>query len=169
MQTFLHAQQRRTTCAVASIRTVLHRQFGLRIAEAALIALGTTPDAPIIREGSDTRAMRRMVRNASKAYNAGPPWTLRVRTKGTLRQLQYWLKRGRWPIVEVFVDDVNESHAIVVVGVSATRVRFFDPDPSAGKKLRSMNREDFLDWWSSPPNNPRWWSVVNGGDLLSHW
>jgi hypothetical protein len=168
METFLHNQQRNATCAVAAIRTVLHRQFGVRVAEAALVALGTYPEDPILKNGSGTAEMRRMVRNASRAFNAGPPWTMRVRKHGTLRQLAYWTKHGRWPIVQVFVPEEMEHHAIVVVAVEEHRVRYFDPDPLAGRKLRAMSKERFFDWWLSPITNERWWAVVNGGDLLRY-
>lgn len=168
MRPYLHSQQRNATCAVAAVRTVLHRQFGVRIAEAALVALGTVPEAPIVAEGSDTLAMRRMVRGASRAFNPGPPWTLRVRREGTLRQLRYWTKQGRWPIVQVFVPESLEHHAVVVLQVEADRVQYFDPDPSMGKKPRWMSKDRFLDWWLSPISNDRWWTVINGGDLVQY-
>lgn len=165
MESFLHSQQRNATCAVAAIRTVLHRQFGLRVAEAALVALGTDPHDPIVKNGSSTTDMRRTVRNASRAFNTGQPWTLRVRKHGTLRQLQYWLKQGRWPIVQVFIPEQLEHHAIVVLEIRGDRVRYFDPDPSAPKKLAWMRSDRFLEWWLSPVSQDRWWAVVNGGVL----
>jgi hypothetical protein len=85
---FLHPQQRTTTCAMAAIRTVLHRQFGVQLAEAALVALGNRPDQPIVKHGSSTVEMRRAIRGASQAYNTAAPWTLRVRQHGTFRMLQ---------------------------------------------------------------------------------
>lgn len=166
MLTYLHRQQRTSTCAVASIRTVLHWQFGVRVSESALVALGTDIRRPIVSHGSDVHDMRRMVREASTRFNEKAPWTLRVRTQGTLRQLAYWVKRGRWPIVQVFQDDSNEHHAIVVVAVERDRVQVFDPDPSHTKQLRWMDKDAFLAWWLSPVSNERWWSVVNGGELV---
>jgi len=166
MLSFLHSQQRNCTCAVAAIRTVLHRQFGVRIAEAALVALGTEAADPILSGGTDTSAMRRIVRLASRGFNTGKRWTLRVRTQGTLRQLRYWTRRGRWPLVQVFLFDESQHHAVVVLQVEQDRVQYFDPDPGQGRKPRWMSKEDFLAWWCSPITNQRWWAVINGGDLV---
>jgi len=168
MRDFLHSQQQSATCAVASVRTVLHRQFGVRVPEAALMALGTLYGSPIARLGADTHNMRRMVRLASQAYNGAKPWTLRVRRRGTLRSLAYWTRRHRWPIAQVFVTEMSEYHAVVVVQVERDRVQYFDPDPSVGKKLRWMSKERFLEWWAGPAADERWWAVINGGDLVRH-
>lgn len=168
MGSYLHSQQRNTTCAVAAIRSVLHRQFGVRVAEAALVALGTTPHEPIVRHGAATNDMRRIVRGASRAFNHGPPWTLRVRRQGTLRQLKYWVDQGRWPIVQVFVEETIEYHAVIVLEVEPDRVKLFDPDPTVGKKPRWMSKEQFLAWWKCPVSGERWWSVINGGDLVRY-
>lgn len=167
MDTYLHSQQRNATCAVASMRTILHRQFGLRIAEAALVALGRTASATILDEGTDTGQLRRMVRLANEAYNTGPPWTLRVRRHGTVRQLAYWVRRGRWPMVQVYVTDMDQHHAIVVLEVQADRVVYFDPDPTEGRLPKVMARDQFVQWWTSPVTGERWWAVVNGGTLTS--
>lgn len=167
LQRFLHPQQRQNTCAVASVRTVLHYQFNVRIPEPSLIALGTRPTSHIVKEGSDTHHIRRMVRNASTSYNAGKPWTLRVRRTGTLRQLAYWTQRGRWPIVQVYVQEQREdfSHAVVVTSLTKDRVFYFDPGETV---IRSMTREKFFEWWQWPHTGERWWSVINGGDLVDH-
>lgn len=167
MRHFLHRQQRNSTCAVAAIRTVLHWQFGVRLSESALVALGTDIRRPIVSHGSDVHDMRRTVREASIRYNGKTPWTLRVRRRGTLGQLRYWTARGRWPIVQVFQEDSNEHHAVVVVHATGEQVCVFDPDPSEKGKLRWIERDAFLAWWLSPVTGERWWSVVNGGELVT--
>jgi len=165
MRHFLHRQQRNSTCAVAAIRTVLHWQFGVRVSESALVALGTDIRNPIVTHGSDVHDMRRMVRESSVRYNATKPWTLRVRRNGTLGQLRYWTRRGRWPIVQVFQHDSQEHHAVVVVHASTDQVCVFDPAGHRGT-LRWIGREDFMTWWVSPVTGECWWAVVNGGELL---
>lgn len=162
---FLHPQQRQNTCAVAAVRTVLHYQFNVRITEPALIALGTRPSSHIVKEGSDTQHIRRMVRGASAAFNAEKPWTLRVRRHGTLKQLAYWTRHGRWPIVQVYIDEIQDlfSHAIVVLSVTKDRVWYFDPGDTIP---RSMSHEKFFAWWQWPSTGERWWSVINGGVLV---
>jgi hypothetical protein len=167
MLPYLHYQQRSTTCAVAGIRTVLHWQFGIRVSESALVLLGTRPDAPIIKNGSDVHDMRRMVREASARFTHDASWTLRVRTQGTLGQLRHWVRRGRWPLVQVFVPENLEHHIIVVTDVVGDRVQYFDPDPSGGRGVQWMDEAPFLDWWCSPVSNERWWAVVNGGVLIA--
>jgi ABC-type bacteriocin/lantibiotic exporter with double-glycine peptidase domain len=160
---FLHPQQRMTTCAMAAIRTVLHRQFGVQLAEAALVVLGNDPREPIVKHGSSTNEMRRAVRGASKALNLGPPWTLRVRTRGTFRMLSWAVKHGRWPIAQVFVASQNEYHAIVVTKVERERIQYYDPAYS--RKLRWMSRKRFHAWWTCPNTGQTWFSVINGGTL----
>lgn len=164
MKAYLHVQKRVNTCAVAAVRTVLHWQFDLRVAEEALVALGTRPPFPIVTTGSDTHDMRRMVQNASQAFNPGAPWTLRVRKQGTVAQLAYWVRRGRWPIVQVFVQEMLAYHAVVVVAVDRTRVQVFDP--GVPKRLRWIEKSAFLEWWLAPDTQQRWWSVINGGALV---
>lgn len=167
MEQFLHSQQRNTTCAMAALRTVLHRQFGVKISEAALVALGNDPKAPILKHGSSTGEMRRAVRGASKAFNTGVPWTLRTARYGTFRRLSWWLKHGRWPVVQVYLASENEHHAIVVTGLTATHVLYYDPN-GLSRKVRKMHRKKFFDWWFCPINNERWFAVVNGGDLKEY-
>ena len=166
MQTFLHSQQRNATCAVAAIRTVLHWQFNVRVSESALVALGTHQPSTILAEGSDVHDMRRVVREASIRYNRGAPWTLRVRTRGTAAQLRYWTHRGRWPIVQVYLAEQSQHHAVVVVGVENDQVCYFDPDPTTGRSVQRLGEDAFLAWWLSPVDGSRWWSVINGGDLV---
>lgn len=165
---FLHPQQRQNTCAVAAVRTVLHFQFNIRVSEDALIALGTRPSSPIVKEGSDTQHIRRMVRGASAAYNGEKPWTLRVRRSGTIKQLAYWTRHGRWPILQVYVPEIADefSHAIVVLHVTKDRVWYFDPDTIGEPAPRSMSHEKFVALWEWPTTGERWWSVINGGSLM---
>lgn len=165
LRPFLHVQQRDATCAVASIRTVLHRQFGLRVAEAALVALGTSPDSPIIREGTETVQMRTIVKRASAAFNHGPPWTVVSRRHGTLRMLQAAVRRGRWPIVIIYLADCHRHHALVVLDVTEERVVFFDPDPHYKRRPRSLTRTEFLDLWNDPLDGTTWMAVINGGTV----
>lgn len=166
MDTFLHSQQRNATCAVAALRTVLHWQFNVRVAEAALAALGTVVESPIVVHGSTTADIRRMVRNANRAFNAGPPWTLRVRRQGTTKQLAHWVRRGRWPLVQVYVHEAAEYHLVVVVEVTPEGVHYFDPDPVEGKGIHVLPKDQFLAWWECPLYGERWWAVVNGGQLV---
>ena len=152
---------------MAAIRTVLHRQFGVQVAEAALVTLGTRPEAPIVREGSSSGEMRRAVHGASKAYNQAKPWTIRTRRQGTFRQLQNVLRQGRWPIVQVFVPSVDSHHVVVVTAVAPDRVQYYDPD-STGRKLQWMARSRFADWWVSPVTGEYWFAVINGGSLKEY-
>lgn len=167
IRTYLHVQQRDATCAVASIRTVLHRQFGVRVAEAALVALGTSPEEPILREGTGTAQMRMIVKRASVAFNYGPPWTVWSRRRGTIRMLQTAVRRGRWPIVSIFLPEVLEHHALVVLEVTPERVVFFDPDPLYRRRTRTMPRAEFLEMWTDPLDGTRWMAVINGGLLTA--
>lgn len=165
-RSFLHVQQRDATCAVASIRTVLHRQFGLRVAETALVALGTSPEAPILREGTAMSQMRTIVKRASAAFNHGPPWTVWNRRRGTLKMLQAAVRRGRWPILIVFLRDYQDHHALVVLDVTADKVVFFDPDPAYKRRPRTLSRAEFLELWTDPHDGTTWMAVVNGGTLI---
>ena len=165
---FLHRQQRHATCAVACVRTVLHRQFGLRVSEAALVALGTTPEYPIVKTGSYTSHMRQMVRSVSSAYNSGAAWGLFVRTRGTLAMLRRALARGRWPICQVFVREVGEFHAVVIMDITAESVLVFDPDPTIEPNPRWYSRADFVAWWTAPKSGDTWYAVLSGGVLKEH-
>ncbi len=162
MRHVLHVQQRPTTCAVAAVRTVLHHQFGLRMSEAALVALGTRPTKPIVTHGSTTTDMRRMVQGASTAYHAGVPWKLRTSRRGTFTKLLNELAAGRWPIVQVYLAEQDEYHAVVVTELTATQVRVFDPDYSLDHNLRWMPREAFHAWWTCPQSGDTWYAVIVG-------
>lgn len=165
MRRFLHPQERETTCAMAAVRTVLHKQFGLRISESALVALGNTPEVPILVHGSSTREIRKAVRGASKSFNTGKPWTLRTHTQGTMRSLVQALKRGRWPIVEVFDAGQMAYHAIVVLAIKDEVVQYFDPGERGKPVIKRLSKEKFLEMWYSPETGHRWWALINGGEL----
>lgn len=162
MRHVLHVQQRSTTCAVAAVRTVLHHQFGLRMGEGALVAIGSHPNKPIVEHGSTTTDMRRMVQGASRAHNPGPPWKLRTSRRGTFTKLMKELAAGRWPIVQVYQGEPDEYHAVVVTELTATHVRVFDPDYSRATNLRWMTREAFHAWWACPVSGETWYAVVVG-------
>lgn len=162
MRHVLHLQQRSTTCAVASIRTVLHHQFGLRVSEAALVVLGTHARKPLVTHGSNTSDMRRMVQGASKAYHVGTPWKLRTSRNGTISKLTKELAAGRWPIVQVYHSELQEYHAVVVTELTETHVRVFDPDYSRTTNLRWMTRDAFEAWWICPATHDTWYAVVIG-------
>lgn len=162
MRHVLHVQQRPTTCAVAAVRTVLHHQFGLRVSEAVLVALGTHPDRPIVTHGSTTTDMRRMVRGASGAYHVGVPWKLRTSRTGTFAKLTKELAAGRWPIVQVYQHALEAHHAVVVTELTETHVRVFDPDYSRASNLRWMPRDAFQAWWKCPFTGETWYAVIVG-------
>lgn len=165
---FLHTQQRVSTCGVAAIRTVLHYQFGVRVAEAALVALATRPTEPILREGSGTTEMRRMVRGASTAFNGKNPWTLRTHQRGTLGQLKAALRRGRLPIVKVYIPELEDYHVFVVLVVETGSVTYFDPDPLVKPNPSVVDTKAFLDRWRDPEDASTWWAIINGGELIPH-
>lgn len=162
---FLHRQQRGNTCAVAAVRTVLHRQFRVSVPEASLVALATTPRWPILERGSGTTEIRRMVRGASTAFNSGPPWTLTARRHGTLKQLQNAVRAGRWPLVIVYLPAEEAHHTLVILDVTADHVTYFDPDPTTVPGVVTLPREAFKDRWVDPLDGMTWWAVINGGIL----
>lgn len=165
LRRFLHLQQRDATCAIASIRTVLHRQFNVRVAEAALVALGTSPQEPILREGTGLLQMRTVVKRASTAFNHGPAWTVWTRRHGTISMLQAAIRRGRWPIILTYLQDCHAYHAQVVLEVTADKVKVFDPDPEYKRRPRVFNRAEFMDQWRDPQDGCTWMAVINGGTL----
>lgn len=167
LRPYLHVQQRDATCAVAAIRTVLHRQFGVRVAEAALVALGTSPANPILRDGTAMSQMRTIVKRASAAFNHSSPWTVWNRRRGTIKMLQAAVRRGRWPILIVYLPDYLEHHALVVLDVTPDRVVFFDPDPAYKRRPRSLSRQEFLDFWTDPHDGTTWMAVIHGGTLTA--
>jgi hypothetical protein len=126
--------------------------------------MGTRPELPIVKHGSSTVEMRRAVRGASQAYNAAAPWTLKVRQHGTFGMLQWALKHGRWPIVQVYVREVEAHHAVVVTAITPTKVQYYDPD-QPGRKLRWKSRKRFTEWWTCPIYGNTWFAVINGGVL----
>ena len=149
---------------MAAIRTVLHRQFGVQLSEAALVALGNDVSQPIVKHGSSALEMRRAVRGASRGYNKGPQWTLWTRTGGTFGMLRRALSEARWPIIQVYIVNQQEYHAIVVTGLTAERVQYYDP-ALEGRKLRWMSRKRFRAWWTCPLYGDTWVAMINGGEL----
>lgn len=162
----LHRQQRANTCAVAALRTVLDLQFNVKIAEKALEVLGTDAHFPILKNGTHNAALRKMVRGASAALNTASPWTLRVRSHGTLEDLRAVLHTGRFPMATVYVEDQAEYHAIVVLDVTDDQVLIWNP-ASHERKPTWQSYEEFIAWWVCPKYGRTEYAVVGGGALTS--
>jgi hypothetical protein len=164
---YLHFQQRTSTCAVASVRSVLHWQFNVRLSESALVALGTTAEEPLVRTGSFTHHLRRMIQGASRGYNtSSKPWRLRVRAQGTWNDLALWANQGRLPIVQVHTEGSDtEAHAVVVLSVEGNQALVFDPAGSWKTQPSYWTRRDFEHWWYVEHLKQRWFAVVTGGRL----
>lgn len=135
---------------------MLDLQFGLRVSEQALEALGTEAADPIVRWGTSTVQLRRMVHGASRAWNTGKPWRLYVRTNQSLRDLKRVVKEGWYPLVDMYEGD-EHYHQVVVLGVEQ-KIRIFDP--ARGK--RRLTREEFLAQWGGGTLTAFWYAVVRG-------
>lgn len=162
----LHRQQRANTCAVASLRTVLDLQYNVKIAEKALEVLGTDAHFPILKNGTHSGALRKMVKGASAALNTGTPWTLMLRLHGDLDDLRAVLHVGRFPLVTVYVADQNEYHMIVVLDVTGDQVFLWDPSVKDHQPVW-MSHSDFMAWWICPKRGYTEYAVVGGGTLTS--
>lgn len=132
-----------------------------------MVALGTTPEMPILKHGTSIPEMRKVIHGASAAFNTGPKWTLRARRKGTFGMLRWAVKHGRWPVVTVYLPDENDYHSIVVTGIDKDRVQYYDPGYPE-RRVRWMPRKKFLDWWTCPVTGNTWLGVINGGTLKEH-
>jgi hypothetical protein len=150
-------QERANTCAVAALRSVLASQFGVQLPETVLRYLGDEADSPILKHGTTTTHLRRMVAHASRACSTDRPWRLRCRRKGTATDLRRELKAGRFPLARVVVG--TELHMIVVCAISATRIEVFDP--AHGPRWMSIPK--FVQWWTDS-DQLTWWAVVVGSD-----
>lgn len=160
-------QERRHTCAVASLRSVLASQFGVHVREDVLRFAGTVVDHPIIARGADTAELRRMLEVANRAVNPGPPWRLRIHRFGTIADLAREVRRGRLPLVSVVRYEGNEDvlHMVVVCGYKPGRVRYFDP--SDGKTVWCGSGAFRRQWLDEGNGGLRWYAVVSGGTPVS--
>ena len=159
-----YKQEKVNTCVVAAVRTVLALQFGVRIKEPALEALGQSAEFPIAKHGASTGDMRQMVKGASRAYNVGKPWTVRVVADGNLSELRSLTCRGKAVICRVNCDPDGfvPYHVVVVLKLSKYRIRLFDPaDPNATPK--NMTYEAFVPWWTGALDGKKWYATIGGG------
>jgi hypothetical protein len=120
-----YAQRHNNTCAVAAVRLVLARQFGVQVSEVVLEAFGTDAHEPIRKHGTDQAQMREIVRLASRAFNTGARWTIVFRRFGKLKDLVRHLNESRFPILRVPKGD--DLHAIVVISRTPEGFDVFDP------------------------------------------
>lgn len=153
----LYKQQRANTCAVASLRTALALQYGVKIPERILEAHGTTARDPIVRRGTDTKQLREMVKGASRTHNVLAPWRLQVHQHGSIADLQAALEAGLFPLAQVWaqVDGATWYHLVVVVGCGDGIVRIWDPSPLIGGPYEE-SAESFIARWTL------WYAVVTG-------
>lgn len=160
MRIRLHKQARKNTCAVASLRTVLDLQLGVRVPEAALEAHGTDAHTPIQKFGTDAKQLRAMVRGVCRTHNRGKAWRLRVRAHGTVEDLfQEWVQ-GRLPMVSVYEPgSVGGYHMVVVLAATETHVSVFDPSPDREPYPRWYTVEEFLSEWGGD-GSTTWYAVV---------
>jgi hypothetical protein len=167
LREYLFLQEGENSCAVAAIRTVFALQFAVVTDEDLLEALGDDAKKPISQNGTDNVTMRRMVKNASTAFNTGSPWKLKVKAKGTIKDLKSNLADNRFPIVTVTT--VHKSletqlHAVVVLGIDDTHVVVHDPARAAPAAVRKTHA-DFLKWWTIVNGNTEF-VIVTGGEPL---
>jgi len=167
LREYLFLQEGENSCAVAAVRTVFALQFAVVAEEEILEILGNDAKKPISENGTDNVTMRRMVKNASMAFNTGSPWKLKVKKKATLDELRVELESHRFPIVTVTT--VHKSletqlHAVVVLGMDATHVTFHDPARAAPAAMRKTH-DQFLKWWTIV-NGDTEYAVVTGGEPL---
>jgi hypothetical protein len=155
-----YPQERRSTCVVASLRSVLASQFGVRVREDVLRFAGNDARDPIISTGTSTTELRQMLVVANRALNVGPPWRLRVHRFGTIADLARELRAGRYPIVGVVQPD-DLHHAVVVCGYRPGQVRYFDP---ANGRTRWSGSGAFRRWWIDDVGGVTWYAVVVGGN-----
>lgn len=156
-------QEKENTCAVASLRTVLANQFDVVVEETALEALGTDAHEPIESVGADNGDIRRMVAGASFAFNKGKRWRLTIRRRGTVKDLQRQLKRGRYPMLTVRSTDKDAPellHMVVCLQAEVGRVRIYNPN---NQHPYWMEMSKFLKWWTQD-NMDREYAVISGGE-----
>ncbi len=141
------------TCAVAALRSVLASQFDVHIREDLLRFAGDDASDPIVRSGTATPQLRRILAAASKAANTGTPWKLRVRRFGGVAALADAVRAGRFPLVRV----TNEAglHMVVVCGYKPGRLRYFDPGEN---KVRWIGVGAFRQRWQL--NGETWMATV---------
>jgi hypothetical protein len=134
------------------------------------VALGTTAAEPIVRTGSGTKEMRRMVHGASHGYNtSGKPWRLFVRRQGTFEDLRRWTEAGRFPLAQVRLDGEDSavlSHIVVVMAVSEHDLLVFDPGGTRYDQPSRWTHDAFTDRWTHDAGT-RWWCGVTGGKLIN--
>lgn len=158
----LHKQERENTCAVAAMRTVLDLQLGLNIPEAVLEAHGTDAQSPIKQFGTSTTHLRRILAAVNRTHNSKKsPWRLKVKLRGSLKDLVRELVAGRSPLVRVYEpNDTTDYHMIVVLAVTDERVKVFDPDADKEPNPKWMSAPEFLAWWEGDDSSS-WYAVIN--------
>lgn len=168
MQRRLHKQRRVNTCAVASLRTVLDLQLGLKVAEEALEAHATEAHAPILRYGTSAAQLRAMVQGVNRTHNTSKKrWTLRMRRMGTLEALEQELLQGRFPLTRMYQPNTSSDyHMVVVLRVAGGRVCIWDPDPTESAHPRWLPEMEFVSWWAGDGDSA-WYAVLGGGDAAT--
>lgn len=163
MEKRLHKQVRQNTCAVASLRTVLDVQLGIKVSEQVLEAHGTSAEWPITKYGTSTSQLRTIVRAVNRTHNTTTrSWRLRCHVYGQVRDLVRELSAGRTPLVRVFEnqEDIDDYHMIVVLGCEAGFVKVFDPNPHEVKDSFWMDDDTFTRWWAGD-GHTTWYAVIN--------
>ena len=155
-----YAQEDVMTCVPAALRSVLSEQYCVTVPEAALEGFGTEPDVPIRKHGTGPRELRRMLREANRAYNAGPRWRMITRRRGRIADLRTWRARGSFPLVSVTyalgADGVWDYHVVIVRNVGKYFVTYFDPYDG---KHHSSSIRKFRQWWRDE-DGETWFAAV---------
>ncbi len=166
MRAKLHKMERGAVCAVAALRTVLDLQYSINIPERVLEALGDEAMEPIRLHGTGPLQLRRMLREANRAFNTGKRWRFRVLRHGGWDTLfaaqkrgQYALARVRMPLLDYrkYPADI-ELHFVVVYEMDAAgdELKIYDP---ASDKLHRVSWTEFLEWWTDT-DGVRWMATV---------
>ena len=158
----LFRQERENTCAVAAIRTVLGSQFGVQVSEAVLRFTADSAAKPIVKNGTDSAQMRKMVQAANTAMNTGPRWVLRTSRRGTFAALVRELNAGWMPMLEVIRKDGDwlVPHCVVALEHELEGIRYWDPE--TGRRCWKERSELYREWVdvSVKTRAVRWFGVI---------
>ena len=146
------------TCGCNSLKAMLMIEYGKPYTEAKIWNKGKDPEKIKDKEGIGPADIARIIKTIGKR-RFGKNLKVFATNYGDIRQLNYFLDRKQFPIINrPWYGPERGNHFELVLGIDNKDVYMHNPSPNCKDSgLHRMNRRQFGDWWTVGKYEFKWY------------